>query len=132
MATYVYQCSECLERLEEVWQIGTAPRRAQCECGHDMRLVIGVGVNVAHPDADTRAADAREDRWHKDMPAYYRMRSAGLQPKGIDGAAALEGTVGDQWDIEHKTFTDQGYTRTQVQDAEQRGAELQAEMLNRG
>jgi len=129
MATYVYQCSECLERLEEVWQIGTAPRQNVCECGATMRLVIGMGVNVAHPDAHTQASDRLETRWSADLPAYYRMRRAGLQPKGIDGAARLEHTVGDQWDIDHKHFTDQGYGRAQVQDAEARGAELQAEMF---
>ena len=32
----------------------------------------------------------RASNWEKDMPAYKRLRKNGLQPKTIDGAAALE------------------------------------------
>jgi hypothetical protein len=32
----------------------------------------------------------RASNWEKDMPAYKRLRQNGLQPKTIDGAAALE------------------------------------------
>ncbi len=31
-----------------------------------------------------------EAGWDKDMPAYKRLRANGLQPKNIDGCAALE------------------------------------------
>lgn len=34
--------------------------------------------------------DQRAKNWDKDMPAYKRLRRNGLQPRGIDGAAALE------------------------------------------
>jgi hypothetical protein len=32
----------------------------------------------------------RAKNWDKDMPAYKRLRQNGLQPRNIDGAAALE------------------------------------------
>jgi hypothetical protein len=42
----------------------------------------------------------REKGWNKDMPAYKRLRQQGLQPRQIDGAAALESRATEKWQIE--------------------------------
>ena len=42
----------------------------------------------------------RERRWDQDMPSYYRMRKAGLQPRQIDGCAELEAKASDQFEVE--------------------------------
>lgn len=47
--------------------------------------------------------EAREKRWDKDMPAYKRLRDQGYQPKGIDGAAALERDATTRFEIESGT-----------------------------
>lgn len=40
--------------------------------------------------AQVAATNQTAKNWDKDMPAYKRLRKNGVQPKGIDGAAALE------------------------------------------
>jgi hypothetical protein len=42
----------------------------------------------------------RERGWHKDMPAYKRLRQNGLQPKKIDGAAEVERRAKEPWQVE--------------------------------
>ncbi len=44
--------------------------------------------------------NATEARWHKDMPAYKRLRQDGLQPKTIEGAANLEKKAKEAWQVE--------------------------------
>ena len=44
--------------------------------------------------------NATESRWHKDMPAYKRLRADGLQPKTIEGAANLEKKAKEAWQVE--------------------------------
>lgn len=44
--------------------------------------------------------NATEARWHKDMPAYKRLRADGLQPKTIEGAANLEKKAKEAWQVE--------------------------------
>lgn len=41
-----------------------------------------------------------EKRWERDMPAYQRLRRNGLQPKSIDGSAALEQRAKSQTEVE--------------------------------
>jgi len=53
------------------------------------------GVSFGANSTTTRGARVAETNrtaknWDKDMPAYKRLRQNGLQPRGIDGAAALE------------------------------------------
>lgn len=53
------------------------------------------GVQIGSNSTTTRGAQVAEinqraKNWDKDMPAYKRLRQNGLQPKSIDGAAALE------------------------------------------
>jgi hypothetical protein len=44
----------------------------------------------------------RAKNWDKDMPAYKRLRKNGLQPKGIDGAAALEARATTAAEVESR------------------------------
>jgi hypothetical protein len=46
-----------------------------------------------------RAANARESQWDKDMPAYYRLRKEGLQPKSVDGAHLVEQEARDPLEV---------------------------------
>lgn len=53
------------------------------------------GVSFGANSTTTRGSQVaqinqRAKNWDKDMPAYKRLRANGVQPKGIDGAAALE------------------------------------------
>ena len=54
-------------------------------------------VNIGGFPTDTTE---REKRWDRDIPAYRRLRHNGLQPKGIDGSAALEARANDQFEVE--------------------------------
>lgn len=52
---------------------------------------ISFGANTTTTrGAQVETINQRAKNWDKDMPAYKRLRANGLQPKGIDGAAALE------------------------------------------
>jgi hypothetical protein len=53
----------------------------------------------------TRSADAIarmefERTQEKDIPAYKRLRAAGLQPKSTRGAAELESRAESRWEVE--------------------------------
>jgi len=53
------------------------------------------GVSFGANASTTRGSEVakinqRAKNWDKDMPAYKRLRQEGLQPKSIDGAAAVE------------------------------------------
>lgn len=50
--------------------------------------------------AEAASINAREQRWQRDMPAYKRLRSNGLQPRQIDGSADLEARAVDRFDID--------------------------------
>jgi len=63
------------------------------------------GVSFGANESTTRGAEvreinARERSWNRDMPAYKRLREQGLQPRQIDGAAALESRASERWQIE--------------------------------
>ena len=52
---------------------------------------VSFGANSTTTRGAQVAATNRTARnWDKDMPAYKRLRANGLQPRGIDGSAALE------------------------------------------
>ena len=44
----------------------------------------------------------RAKNWDKDMPAYKRLRKNGVQPKAIDGAAALEARASTVAEVESR------------------------------
>jgi hypothetical protein len=50
--------------------------------------------------AQVKAINQREKGWNRDMPAYKRLREQGLQPRQIDGAAVLESSATEKWQIE--------------------------------
>jgi len=50
--------------------------------------------------AQVKAINQREKGWNRDMPAYKRLREQGLQPRQIDGAALLESSATEKWQIE--------------------------------
>ena len=119
MAAYDYHCSACGDVLEQTCDIGTAPRVTACDCGGIALLMIGTQVNVSEKGfvskgARVREADGIEDRWSDDIPAYKRMRRAGLQPPSIDGAADLEKKVGDQADIEFRNILSKETTKERI------------------
>jgi len=70
-----------------------------------MCKVSSVQLNAGDANSNPRFQEviAREKRWDKDMPAYKRMRDQGYQPKGIDGAHALERDATTQFEIESGT-----------------------------
>lgn len=41
-----------------------------------------------------------DGRWHKDMPAYRRLRLNGIQPPRIDDCAILEQRATEQFEVE--------------------------------
>jgi hypothetical protein len=63
------------------------------------------GVSFGANESTTRGArvkaiNQREKGWNRDMPAYKRLRQQGLQPRQIDGAALLESSATEKWQIE--------------------------------
>lgn len=70
--------------------------------------MLSVGISAtATPTRErtkeTNAAIEREKRWEKDMPAYARLRKEGLQPKHVDGSAAMEAGATSKIEIEAGT-----------------------------
>ena len=43
---------------------------------------------------DVNRIDATEARWHQDIPAYRRLRKAGVRPRKVDGSAQAERDMG--------------------------------------
>jgi hypothetical protein len=56
--------------------------------------------------AQVKAINQREKGWNRDMPAYKRLREQGLQPRQIDGAALLESSATEKWQIEGTTVAE--------------------------
>lgn len=66
-----------------------------------------------------------EKRWKVDMPAYKRLRRNGLQPRGIDGSAALEKHASTKMEVEmgHLLRTKEEMTR--AREGMQRAADME-------
>ena len=65
------------------------------------------GVSFGANSTTTRGSQVAEinqraKNWDKDMPAYKRLRANGVQPKGIDGAAALEAKASTVAEVESR------------------------------
>lgn len=60
--------------------------------------VLNVQINTSSAGAAT--VNERERQWDKDMPAYKRLRHNGLQPRKIDGCAALESQATDKLEVQ--------------------------------
>jgi len=64
-------------------------------------------VSFGANESTTRGAkvaeiNQRAKNWDKDMPAYKRLRANGVQPKSIDGAAALEARASTVAEVESR------------------------------
>lgn len=72
-----------------------------CKTQREHWLSIGISANALPTRKKAvRAINNTEATWDKDMPAYKRMRGAGLQPKSIDGAAEIESKATDPMEVE--------------------------------
>lgn len=65
------------------------------------------GISFGSNSTTTRGASVAEinqraKNWDKDMPAYKRLRQNGVQPKSIDGAAALEAKASTVAEVESR------------------------------
>jgi len=65
------------------------------------------GVSFGANSTTTRGSQVAEinqraKNWDKDMPAYKRLRANCVQPKGIDGAAALEAKASTVAEVESR------------------------------
>lgn len=63
---------------------------------------VGVAASaMENRGAAVREADAKDKALSKDLDSYKRLRANGLQPKNIDGSAALESSdMRSQFDID--------------------------------
>jgi hypothetical protein len=82
----------------------------KCKCA-TFKEHIGSGPFIASSARPTRSnvahQNAVEAQWARDMPAYKRLREEGLQPKHIDGSAALERDARDPIEItDGRTYGD--------------------------
>lgn len=59
--------------------------RGCCPSQRDHYRSVSFGTS-----AEARRIDERERQWARDHAAYRRLRADGLQPKSLDGAAAVE------------------------------------------
>ena len=125
MPTYVYWCKSCSNEIEYVHGFNDKPELVCDECEYEtpMVKVLGRGMYIAaaalpNKRHGVRAANAREAELNADLPAYKRMRRAGLQPKGTKGAAELERREpSDQFDIDHELIMRRhGASRAQIED----------------
>lgn len=65
------------------------------------------GISFGSNSTTTRGSSVAEinqraKNWDKDMPAYKRLRRNGVQPKSIDGAAALEARASTVAEVESR------------------------------
>ena len=75
--------------------------RGCCETQRQHWLSISISAHaLPNKGKGVIAIDKKEGCWDKDMPAYKRLRKAGLQPKSIDGSANLEAKAVDRREIE--------------------------------
>ena len=110
MPVYVYRCLDC-GLSHEVRHGFDETYESNCDgCGGVIRKYFGE-VYIAASATPTRGRhDGKEIDWsgtrakarnkERDMAAYKRLRSEGLKPKGIDGAADLEIRAGNKWELE--------------------------------
>lgn len=105
MPTYRYRCTKHHEFT--VWRSIHEDNLREFPCEECSRIAVQVMSSPAiaadalpNKKHGVRAIDAREKRWDKDMPAYYRLRKEGLQPRGIDGSAEWEAKANSQIELE--------------------------------
>lgn len=113
MPMYVYRCLDCglshdiRHGFDETYD-------GVCDaCGGVVRKYFGE-VHIAASATPTRgthdgkeinwsATKAKEESKAEDMAAYKRLRSEGVQPKGIDGSAHIEKHASTKWEAQAGT-----------------------------
>lgn len=96
MPTYRFNCNTCGE--VELWHSIHQDHPKFHSCGASMSIILGpVRANISHISA---RIDSTERQWSKDMDAYKRLRHAGHQPQGIDGADRLEATAQNAFEVD--------------------------------
>lgn len=100
MPTYRMRCSVCGD-YEEWASMSVGAPTACPDCGRDVMQVLTPPhlYAVGNRGERTRDIDATEKQWGRDLPAYKRLRNAGYQPQGIDGADHLEATATSVFEI---------------------------------
>lgn len=87
--------------------------RGCCETQAEHYRSIAFGASATPGRrAVTVEKDRMEARWHKDMPAYKRLRQDGLQPPAIDGCSTLEAGATHKKQIEMGALIDEKKIRT--------------------
>ena len=109
MPIYVYRCLDC-GLAHEIRHGFDETYSGHCDgCMGVVRKYFGE-VHISASATPTRGVhDGKEIDWagtktkdrekEKDMEAYKRLRSEGLHPPSIDGAANLESRAGNKWEV---------------------------------
>lgn len=112
MPTYRFRCPAHGDHDE--WQSIHDSSTVMCEtCAEPLlRVMTPPRISVyatPHKGQTAKEVDARENRWHRDMPAYKALRHQGYQPSRIDGSDALSRDANDRMEIEmgHRIPKDQ-------------------------
>ena len=113
MPIYVYRCLDC-GLSHEIRHGFDETYDGTCDaCRGVVRKYFGE-VHIAASATPTRGRhDGKEIDWvgskakertkEEDMAAYKRLRSDGVQPKGIDGSSHLEKHAGSKWEVQSGT-----------------------------
>lgn len=104
MPNYRHVCPEGHETLEWRSIHSETVREIPCpDCGRIAPLHMASPAIAAdalpNKRHGVRAINAREKRWDEDMPAYYRLRKEGLQPRSVDGARMVEQNATDPLEV---------------------------------
>lgn len=124
MPRYDYIC-QAEQRIFEVVQSFSDDSLTKCECGGDVFKYYG-NINFSPSAMPTRNSDvalrnSHEKQLEKDLPAYARLRSEGMQPKSTVGAAEIESRANSRYEVESGTIVDKylskrvDETKTQLQ-----------------
>jgi len=109
MPVYVYRCLDC-GLSHEIRHGFDETYDGNCDgCMGVIRKYFGE-VHIAASATPTRGRhDGKDIDWagtkanerskEKDMEAYKRLRSEGLQPKGVNGSAHVEQHAGTKWEV---------------------------------
>lgn len=108
MSLYPFLCRTCNARDELHARVGTSVEHPDCPNGHGRMARDYSSFRPKPSTTPTRtghdeviAANEREARWAKDLPAYKRLRQQGLRPKSTEGAALMEAISNTRLEVEH-------------------------------
>ena len=129
MTDYSYRCGSCDLETELDCPMGEAPRIIRCpDCFGIAQQILGRGLFIGAGALPNKRAGvlttmSKDDRLSEDLTAYHRMRHRGLQPNNINGAAAIENTVEDNFDITYGKFYGRAKTREEARTRIKEGLE---------